>query len=159
METAGTIIKDALFEILQQGDEAPIEASEAQTAIRYLNRMMLRWDAVGYPLGFTVISSLGDLVTIPDGAVDGVVTNLAVSLAPQYDVQLSPALIANAQLGLEAIRVLSVVVGPSALPSTLPIGSGNEGGCTSTDNHFYPDQQSDILAETTGSIVLEEDTP
>lgn len=158
METAGAIIKDALFEILQQGDEAPIEASEAQTAIRYLNRMLLRWDAIGYPLGFTKVTNLGDLVTIPDGAIDGVVTNLAVSLAPQYDVQLSQALVTNAKLGLDAIRVLSFSIDPSSYPSTLPVGSGNEGNCTSNNNHFYPDQQDDILPETTGSIKIEEDT-
>ena len=154
METVETVIKDALFEILQQGDEAPIESSEAQTAIRYLNRMMLRWDTVGYPLGYTKVSKLSDPVTVPDGAYDGIVTNLAVSLAPQYDVQVNPTLALNAKLGLDAIRVLSFSMGDTAYPDTLPIGSGNESPGDFGDNHFYPDQQDDILAETTGSIGL-----
>lgn len=159
METAETIIKDALFDILQQGDEAPIEASEAQTAIRYLNRMMLRWDAIGYSLGYTKVNSLGDHVTVPDGAVFGIVSNLAVSLAPQYDVKLSPALVSNAKLGLDAIRAISVTMGPSSYPDALPIGSGNENSGGFGDNHYYPDQQGEILTETTGSIGLEDSTP
>lgn len=138
MENVETVIKDALFEILQQGDEAPIEPSEAITAMRYLNRMMFRWKSVGYDLGYTKVSKLSDPVTVPDGAYDGVVTNLALSLAPQYDVTLTQALITNAELGLSAIRVLSFSICGMNYPDTLPIGSGNYNSC---DNNFYTGEE------------------
>ncbi len=42
METANTVIVDALQQILVQASEASISADEAQTAIRYMNRYMAR---------------------------------------------------------------------------------------------------------------------
>jgi hypothetical protein len=55
------------------------------------------------------------------------------------------------------MRVLAVTIGAAEFPSTLPIGSGNE-GCNHSHHKFYPDLQDNILAESTGSIGLEEDT-
>ena len=89
-ETAGDIIKDALQEILVQGAEAPFEADETQGAIRYLNRMMARFAVDGINLGYTTVTSVGDLITVPDGAIDGMVKNLAVSLFPQYAAPGTP---------------------------------------------------------------------
>ncbi len=158
-EKASDIIGDALREIVVAGAEAPIEADEGQSAIRYLNRMMAEWDVRGYNLGCTVVSDLGDDITIPDGTVEAVVSNLAIRLASQFGVSIDPAsaLIDRARVGLRAVRLLTISVGPSSFPSTLPIGSGNEGDSTFTD-HFYPDEQSKILAEPNGSILVEDDT-
>ena len=44
------------------------------------------------------------------------------------------------------------------MPSTLPLGSGNEGDMSGISGHFYPDSEADILAETTGAIALEQNT-
>lgn len=153
-ETARAVITDALTEILVGASEQPFSGSEIADAIRYLNRMMFSWEAQGKALGFTKINDAGDLVTIPDAAIEGVVFNLALRLAPQYDVIPSPDLRANAATGLVAIRNLTIDVGPSAYPSTLPIGSGNEQPGWNTP-HFYPEEEDGILAETTGAIVQE----
>ena len=60
METADAIVTDALQELIIQASEASINPDEAQTAIRYLNRMMARLAARGINLGYTNVSSLGD---------------------------------------------------------------------------------------------------
>ena len=122
-ETAATIITDALQEILVQASEQPVEASEMQSGIRYLNRMMSEWDALGYPLGFTVITNPSDLVTIPDGAINAVVLNLAIKLAQQYDEPISQSLAMAARDGMQAVQNLSVEAEPTLYPSTLPVGS------------------------------------
>jgi len=159
METAADIIKDALGEIIVLGAEAPIEAADAQGGIRYLNRMMAAFDADGIALGYTEVSDLADDITIPAGASDGAVSQLAVRLWDQYaDGQPVPStLLARAISGKNTMRNIAFTMGATEFPSTLPIGSGNEWE-GSSDNKFYPDLQDEILAETTGSIGVEEST-
>lgn len=160
-ETANSVIVDALQEINVQGAEAPIEASEAQGAIRYLNRMMASLDAKGISLGYVEVTNLASPITVPLGAVEGMVFMLAFKLWTQYSDGAPPPadLIAKAQDGLDSMRILGVSVGPTQYPDTLPIGSGNEWqGGGSNNQHFYPPLQDEILAESTGSIGLETDT-
>ncbi len=157
-EKADKVIRDALGELLVQASEAPIEADQAQVAIRYMNRMAASLSAQGIDLGYTVISSLGDAVTIPDGAYDGFISVLAVNLAPQYDVPLSISLNMRKKEGMNALRAVTFSIGATEYGDTLPIGSGNEGETVVNSNHFYSDLQDDILTETTGSIGLESQT-
>ena len=157
MDTAAEVIQDALSEILVQPSEAPIQADEAQTAIRAMNRMMAQFDSQGISLGYTKVTSLGDLVTIPDGALNGLVYNLALRLSPQFDAPVTQALVAAAADGLDAMRRLSVEIIPSSLPPTLPIGSGNEGEYC--QDHFYDEDDTAILTETGAFISVEDETP
>jgi hypothetical protein len=158
-ELAGDIIKDSLTEITVLGAEAPVEPTDAQSAIRYLNRLMASLDAKGIDLGYTEVSSFGDEITVPAGANEGMVFLLATRLWTQYSdgEPLPSSLVASAVSGLKAMTALAVTVGASEYPGTLPIGSGNEGN-TIGASHFYEDLQDDILAESTGSIGLEEST-
>lgn len=157
-ETAGDIVKDALGEITVLGAEAPVEAVDAQIGIRYLNRMMAAFDADGIDLGYTEATNLNSPITVPVGAIDGMVTQLAVRLHAQFSAAdpLSQDLLARAVSGKKTMRNLAVRVGASEFPSTLPIGSGNE--YDNNTAHFYPDLESTILAESTGSIGLESGT-
>ena len=159
MEKAGDIIKDVLTEITVLGAEAPVEAVDAQAGIRYLNRMMAAFDADGIDLGYTEVSSLSDDITVPAGAIDGMIPQLAARLWDQFsDGQPAPStLLIRASIGLDTMRNIAVTVGATEYPDTLPIGSGNEWGSHNT-SHFYPDLESTILAETNGSIGLETET-
>ena len=154
-ETASTVIRDALQELLVQASEQPIQPNEATDAMRYLNRMMFSWEAKGVALGYTVVTSLGDEITVPDGALEAVVFNLAIKLAPQYDVAVSLDLRQNAREAFKSALKLSITRPLSQYPSTLPVGSGNEGD-TFDNHHFYEVDENTILAETTGTIVQEE---
>jgi hypothetical protein len=159
-ENAGDIIKDSLIEITALGAEAPVEPTDAQGAIRYLNRMMASLDARGIDLGYTEINNFADTVTVPDGANEGIVFLLATRLWNQYSGgnPIPDTLVAAAVSGIKAMRAIAVTVGATEYPDTLPIGSGNEGDATYITSHFYADLQDDILAETTGSIGLESGT-
>lgn len=156
-EKAGDIIRDAYFELLEASDEAPIEASEMQTGIRYLNRLMSRLAAQGYNLGYTNVSTPADDVTVPLGAIDGVVSNLAVSLAAQFpEGGISESLRTKAVIGLKAIRKLSVEVISSNYPDTLPIGSGNQCGGSWNGDRFYGTPEDPIITEPGDYIAAEE---
>lgn len=125
-ETASTVIRDALQEILVQASEQPISASEGQDAMRLLNRMMAAWESNGIDLSYTAVDSLNDAITVVDGALDAIVLNLAIKLAPQYDRPISQGLFLNAKNAMDAVRKIAVVIPDTALPATLPYGSGNE---------------------------------
>ena len=151
------VVIDALEDLIVQAEEADIPQSEAKAAIRYLNDMMFMWDAQGIALGFTEVSNMADVLTVPPGAIFGIKKNLAIKLAPKYFVTPGPDLIADAKEGYQACLNLSVEMADMDYPSTLPQGSGNTYPGY-IDNTFYPDQEGTILTETGGSIALEDDT-
>ena len=135
-ETAQSVIKDALQELLVQASEQPIEANEFQSGIRYLNRMMATIPYNG--LGYTNVVDPSDPITIDDGAIDGIIFSLALKLAPQYDIEPSQDLRINKRDAMKSLRKLSLVYKPTQMPSTMPIGSGNEDWLTGRlADHFY----------------------
>ena len=156
METAESIIRDALEERGAGGAEEPLEATDAQLAIRYLNRLMARFAAQGINLGFTKVLSLASPVTVPDGALDGIVKNLGVSLPQSFGGSVTPELVALAVSGKEAMFEMSVVIEPTAFSDTTPIGSGNEWPLN--DRIFYPETTEQINSESNASIVVEDNT-
>ena len=125
MISANEVITDALEEIVVQTDEADIEASEGEAAIRILNDMMAMWAAKGINLGYTELTSLGSYVTVPRGAILGIKYHLAIALAEKYDVMVSPQLLTKARDAWDAILELSNILEESDFPETLPRGSGN----------------------------------
>ena len=156
METAQSIINDALQEILVQASEQPIQPVDFQTARRYLNRMMLTKPFSG--LGYTTVTLPEDPVTIPDAAIEGVIFNLAKRLLATYDMPLTAELAQSAKDGLREIRLITVKIQPTNMPCTLPIGSGNEQESTFETDHFYPCPDDELLTEQDGAILLESNT-
>ena len=156
METAESVINDALQELLVQASEQALQAVDFQTGRRYLNRMMTTTPF--NLLGFTTVTNPSDAITVPDGAIEGVVFNLAKRLLTTYDVALTPELLQSARDGLAEIRKIAVVVKPTSFPCTLPIGSGNEQENTFNNQHFYACPDDELLTEQGGSILLESDT-
>ena len=157
MATAAQVVKASLQRILVQAAEADIEASEAQDFIFSMNNYMLALDAQGITLGYTEIANLGDEITIPTGALRGLIANMAIEVSPDFNGTVTAGLASAAREGMEAMRQLGQSLGASKMPSTLPIGSGNEQTSVCI-NHFFPDQEAEILAETTGAIGLEINT-
>lgn len=159
MATVAQVVKASLQKILVQAAEADIEASEAQDFIFAMNNYMLALDADGVTLGYTTVSNLGDDITIPTGALRGLIYNMAIEMAPEFNGVITQTVVKIAKDSLATMRKLGVTISQTQFPSTLPIGSGNEGSGGLFANHFYPDLEAEILAETTGAIGLEVDTP
>lgn len=158
-EKAGEVAKDILLELVAIGAEAELEADEIQSTLRYMNRYMTMIDAKGINLGYTKVSSTSDDITIPDGAILGMIKNVALMLCPQYSAVATVELIQGAKEGLEAMRDLGITLEPTPYPSTLPVGSGNEWQGNGW-SHFYPgdDELEAIITETSQNILLEENT-
>lgn len=159
-ETANSLIGDALGEAFINAQEQPTEAVDMQKGIRYLNRMMASLSSQGIALGYTVVSDPTDAITVADGAIEGLVFNLAMKLAPSYGEPVSADLRDNAKIGKQAILDIAVFTEPTRPPCTLPIGSGNEGqnGSTFGVDRFFPCDEDVITTEERRNITLESGT-
>ncbi len=158
MATFAQVAKASLQRILVQASEAPLEPDEYQDYIFALNNYMAQLDAQGIVLGYTEVTDLGDEITVPTGALRGIIANMAIEVSPDFGGVVSEGLVKAAREGMNTMRTIGGRMGPTALPSTLPIGAGNEDDSFGISGHFYPDQEAEILAESTGAIGLELNT-
>lgn len=166
METAAEVITSALLELEAIEVETGIEASEMQTGINYLNRMMSAYAVKGIDLGFTKITNQSDYVTVTDGALEGIIFNLALKLAPQFGASPSQMLYENAKDGRKDLFRLSVKVIPTKYPANLPRGSGHSGRFNNSfyDDQFYPDVNTkpsfdlSMASNTTETVISVVDT-
>lgn len=156
METARTVVNDILQEILLQANEQPIEAVDAQFVVRYMNRYMAEISARGVGLGYTDVTTLDDNITVPAGATNGIVYNVAIEILNSYDMEVGPSLVAKADRSYNTMQKIARNKVRTRHPSTLPIGSGNE--CFDTHQHFYEGDESTIQGEINGSILVEDTT-
>jgi hypothetical protein len=135
--TAGQVIKAALQRILVQASEADLEPDEYADAILALNVMMDSWRGDGIYLGYTQVDNVADIVTVPPGAIRGVIANLAIEVAPDYSGKISPELVMQADMGLKVCRKLGQQIIPSQFPSNLPRGTGAD-DAEYDDTYFEP---------------------
>lgn len=137
MATVSQVAKASLQRILVQDSEASLDPSEYQDYIFALNNFMESLAADGLDLGWTTVSNLADTVTVPDGALRGIIDNVAIEVAPDYNGFVSQSLTFNASAGMKVLEKLGTTIIATEYPTTLPIGSGNESQYFQED-HFYP---------------------
>ena len=118
---------------------------------------MASLESRGVALGYTVVDGLNDPITIPDGAVEGLVLKLAIRLAPQFDAAVTQELRINAREAESAMFMLGVKTQPAKFPGTVPIGSGNEDDFHNS-SHFYEEGGTQILNEADNAILTESET-
>jgi hypothetical protein len=158
MDTAATASKKILGKIIVHGAESELEPIEFQDTVSAMNDYMTAQAANGINLGYTVVSDLGDPITIPDGAMLGLVNNVAISLAADFGASVQQETILMAKVGLNAMRKLGITLEPMSYPSTLPVGSGNEGDGNFSSDHFFPGADESLITETGQNIGLESNT-
>lgn len=137
-ETVAEIMQDVLQNIVVQASEASVEPAEANDFIRALNRFMWRLEARQIFLGYTKVTNTGENVTVPNGALDGIVSNLSLKMFAQYVTdQLPPqTLINDAREGMKSLRSIGLNMPDMQYPQILPIGSGQDPSNISTEP-FY----------------------
>lgn len=126
MATALDVAKRSLKLILVEATDSPLEADEYQDFYVAMNRFMASLEANSIRLGYTPVSGPADDVTVPDGALEGIESNMAVRVAPDYGGRVSRELQAMAADGLHTLRRLGMGRIRGSYPPTLPRGTGNE---------------------------------
>jgi len=152
MATAGDIANSALKRILVQASDAPLEADEYADFIEAMNNYMAALEAEGVNLGYTPVDNVADSVTVPPGALRGLIANLAIEVAPDFGGSISASLVEQARSGMQAMRLLGQSRIRSAFPSNLPVGSGVEDEGWDTE-HFYQNQVSGLLTLSGNSLL------
>ena len=101
-QTAAQLIADSYLAInVIRPNQTPTADQQSQ-AIRRLNQMMATWETEGKRLGFIPIGVATDTLTVPDGAILGMMSHLAIHLAPSMGATVSQELIAVAERGMSA---------------------------------------------------------
>lgn len=104
MTTAADIIGSALRKIGSVDPNEPIDASDYETCISALNRLMMRWEAKTITLGWQPVTNPGDEISAPMEAEDAIIYNLAIMIAPEYGAQISMPIIAAAKDALADLK-------------------------------------------------------
>lgn len=138
MRTASYIAEKALKRILVQAADSGLEADETEDFYDSMNDYMSMLESRGIVLGYTTVSNPADYVTVPDGAVMGIIANMAIKVSPDYGGTVSPALILEARQGMSAMRTLGRNQISTSYPATLPSGAYN--------NRFYTEPVSAVLS-------------
>jgi hypothetical protein len=152
-ETVEAILRDAFEDIVVSVDEAALESSDAQTGIRIINRIMHTLAANGADYDdYVDVDSVDDEVLIDDGAVDALVSVIALRLWPKYRKgSATQEVLVNARNGIKQLYKLKVTLTESQFPGILPVGSGHMGNETGP---FYSGVDEEA-AELAAAILLE----
>lgn len=147
MATALYVAERALRLILVQASDAPLEADEYQDFYDAMNDFMAGLEADGVKLGYTPVTGPASMVTIPSGALRGLIACMAVEVAPDYEASVTPALARQASRGMRTLLRIGRKTVQVSYPPTLPMGSGNY-ETTYNDQAFYNDHVNGLLTLT-----------
>jgi hypothetical protein len=139
MATASHIITRALTRLGVRASETSLQADEIQDGLDLLNDMLSNWESL-YNLGFSPVQGIADEVRVPRFADAAVIDSLAIMMAPEYSRPISPALASSAQMSLSNMLSASLDLTDVDMPSTLPLGSGNQCNDGYLDDRFFPEK-------------------
>ena len=155
MATANDLMRRALTKLVVAGNEAEIEAVEAQDFITVLNGVVDEYESdpqvfltgdgaynattnVITGTDFTAITNVADTLTSADGLFLALADVVAYRLAQDYGIPVSQELARDMMRGHDKILRLCTVRKGSFYPSRLPYGSGNEDdGSNYGSGHLY----------------------
>ena len=132
-----------------------IQADELVSACNRLDAMMAEWDAggihIGYPIDVPVSTDLDATTSVYPYAVEAVVTNLAIKLAPSYGKSPSPDTKATAKSSKATVIMRMTTPSSLQFPDTLPSGAGNKPDVAST---FLPGPTETIDVADEGALTF-----
>lgn len=131
--TKRDIINQAFEEIGLAGYVFDLQAQQIESAVRRLDAMMATWNGKGLRLGYPVPNSPGsgdpdEETNVSDMAVEAMILNLAIRIAPIYGKTVSPDTKASAkgaynQLMAQAAKPIEMQKDAYSIPA----GAGNKG--------------------------------
>lgn len=117
MATANQIISRSLrlLGVLDAGEA--LDANDAQDALETLNAMLAEWHEAGIGLPDYSLSSITDELATDAADRDAIAYELALRLAPEYAVQISPEIASAGRLSMLRLRSRYMAVS-HPVPST-----------------------------------------
>lgn len=139
MATALDLANRSLKLILVEAADSPLEPDEYQDYYDALNDFMADLEARGIRLGFTPVTGPADEITVPAGAIRGIVANMAMEVAPDYGSAINPSLALQASEGMRALRRLGQGPIRASYHPNLPMGTGNDDYPDQVPSHYDED--------------------
>jgi hypothetical protein len=130
--TKRQIVEAAFEEIGLAAYTFDLQPEQMQTGLRRLDSMMATWNNQGIRLGYPLPSSpsLGDLdvsADVTDMAIEAIVGNLAIRIAPAFGKTVSPDTKASARKAYLALLNYASTVPERQLDNqAIPAGEGNK---------------------------------
>lgn len=158
--TKRDIVNQAFEEIGLASYVFDLQPQQFDSALRRLDAMMATWNAKGIRLGYPLPSSPADSdldqdTGVPDNAIEAMILNLAVRVAPGFGKTVSPDTKGNAK------RAYNELLANSAMPlemqlgnETIPSGAGNK-GWRYYNNPFLRAPQDPLQVGSDGILDLE----
>lgn len=158
--TKRDIVNQAFEEIGLASYVFDLQPQQLDSALRRLDAMMATWNAKGIRLGYPLPSSPADSdldqdTGVPDNAIEAMILNLAVRVAPGFGKTVSPDTKGNAK------RAYNELLANSAMPlemqlgnETIPSGAGNK-GWRYYNNPFLRAPQDPLQVGSDGILDLE----
>lgn len=130
MSTGAKIIERALEAIGAHSAVSPASSGSIILGMEELNSMLEMWLSNDIAIGFTPLSVPSEELNEAADTRNGIISNLAVQLAPFFDngkVIVSPALQRDATVSYNRIASLyqNLTIPAKVVSSTLPVGQGN----------------------------------
>jgi hypothetical protein len=125
-----------------------------EDGLQVLNSLVLELDAKGTRLGYLNPQGESEETGLPDWSIPYIRSTLAIRLAPLAEKQVNPALAAINRDARKNFYSKTARTPVASLPSTLPIGSGNEKYTYQT--HHYS-ESPELLGTDVDSIDTGED--
>jgi hypothetical protein len=125
-ELASRVLK--LIGVNTRTSEADPE--EVQDTIAYMEDWMLANAGIGKRIGYNAASgvpSAEDDSGVPDWSVMGITNSVAIYIAPYFEKNVHPSIMANAAKGMMVIESKTVELLPVQYPSRMPRGQANSG--------------------------------
>lgn len=153
LTTKGDIVRAALRKLGVASDATLTDAEpqSMQDGVEDLELMMAEWyqDGKGIITGYVFSADDeppldGDSHGMKASSVSAVMHNLALRIAPDYEVEPSAKIVTTARYGKELLYKLSATsrAKRTGYPSRMPVGSGNR-GVTLNSVNYYPGERPD----------------
>mgnify|MGYP003690272985 CR=1 FL=1 len=141
MTTGADIVKKALRKIGAHSIAAPANPEAINEGVDALNSMIQLWLSRSIDIGAVPLKVPGDNLGEPADTTNGVISNLALYMAPDFDngvAIVSPDLRRNAYTDLQMITALyqTSCIPKKVISSTTPRGQGNRWGYGENPPYF-----------------------
>ena len=130
MATALQILNRAFSKAGIKSAEVALTATESQDGLDILNDLLASWSATGVLNDTAPVADINDTVVAPDYALGALKANVAVLLAGEYGVIVTPAMAADVTFFTNLMSTMETDLSDVPFPPTLPTGSGN-------DDYYY----------------------
>jgi hypothetical protein len=131
--TKRDIITQAFEEVGLAAYVFDLQPQQLEGALRRLDAMMATWNGKGIRLGYPLpsapnASDLDQDTNVPDAAIEAMILNLAIRIAPGYGKTVSPDTKASAKNAYNQVMARAAIPVEMQLDAmSIPSGQGNKG--------------------------------